>query len=505
MARAKTDRYDSARDVAADLARWSTRELSPSPPLISRPPAAPSLKTVAVMPLENAGSPEDDYLADGLTDDLVDVLSMTPGVRVCARGLVAARSSEVTDPRDLGLNLGVQVVVHGSIQRAPGRLRANVRVLSVSDGFQLWAKRLDHAEDAFFEVGDLMARAVADALTCSVFAPPREAPRDPRALDLYLRARHEYHKYWTDNVVRSVELFEQALALAPDDPTILAAYAMALAKRRAFDDGTEEHGQASRRAADRALLLSPGLGMAKVARAYQRLFERDTLAGARDLHDVLEASPDSVDALELSGRLLAEAGALDEGIARITRALELEPILASARVELARLHALQGDRSSSEAFFGDEPADPGLSNLYWINRARVALWQQDFERVGLWRSKMETRTDLFPSIRLLFLALTHDPAFAVQVQAALVEMGAPSPLLRRSAFYAVLTAEFAQFLGETEMALTAIERADACLLIDVSWLDLCPTLEPLRRHPRFVAARASIAARAAEVRGALGV
>jgi TolB-like protein/predicted Ser/Thr protein kinase len=503
MARAKRDRFGGAREVATALLRCSASEVRPSP---STPPhlAGPTLKTVAVVPLRNAGPLEDDYLADGLTDDLVDVLSMTPGIRVCARGLVAARTPQTADPRQLGLALGVQVVVFGSLQRAAGRLRANVRVLSVGDGFQLWAKRLDHSEDAFFEVSDIMARAVAEALTCNVGAP-REAPRDARALDLYLRARHEYHKFWTDNVVRSVDLFEQALALAPDDPMILAAYAMALARRCGFDDGTADHGEKSRRAADRALTLSPGLGTAKVARAYQRLLGGETLAGARDLREVLEVSPDSVDALELSGRLLAEAGALEEGIRRLTRALELEPILAIARVDLARLHALRGDRATSEAFFGEEPADPGLASLYWVNRGRVALWQRDFERAASWRSVLETRTDLFPAVRLLFLALTRDPSFAAEVKSSLAAMTAPSPLRRRRAFYAVIMAEFSQFLRETEMALAAIEQADESRLFDISWLDRSPTLEPLRTHPRFIAARDRVAARAAEVRAALGV
>src|SRR5262249_60121629 len=117
----------------------------PTPRPAPRPPRGPrhTEKTVAVLPFRNAGPPEDAYLAEELTDDLLDALSMTRGLKVRARGAVLRFRGVDTDPREIGRELGVQVVVEGSVRKARGRVRISARLVSVADGFQIWAKRFD--------------------------------------------------------------------------------------------------------------------------------------------------------------------------------------------------------------------------------------------------------------------------------------------------------------------------------------------------------------------------
>src|SRR4029077_3053427 len=103
-------------------------------------------KRVAVLPFRNAGPPEQDYLADGLTEDLIDLLSISPGRRVRSRGVVMRFKGSDRDPREVGRELDVQVVVEGTVRRATGLLRISARLVSVADGFQLWAKRFDRPE-----------------------------------------------------------------------------------------------------------------------------------------------------------------------------------------------------------------------------------------------------------------------------------------------------------------------------------------------------------------------
>src|SRR6185436_10317104 len=85
-------------------------------------------KTVAVLPFRNAGAPADDYLADELTDDLIDALSMTPGLKVRSRGVVMRLKDRSADPRDVGRELGVQVVVEGSVRRIAENVRIGARL-----------------------------------------------------------------------------------------------------------------------------------------------------------------------------------------------------------------------------------------------------------------------------------------------------------------------------------------------------------------------------------------
>jgi serine/threonine-protein kinase len=237
MAKDPDQRFASAEEVARALdaalaAATSVPVGLPRQRASARPPAE-TTKNVAVLPFRNQGPAEDEYIADGLTDDLIDALSMTRGLRVQARGAVMRFKAGDRDPREIGRQLDVQVVVDGSVRKSGGKLRVNARLVSVADGFQLWAKRFDRPEAEFLAVGDEAANAIAEALTLVRDLPAREAPTDPLAIDLYLRARHAYHAGWAMNVDVAVRLFEEALARAPDDPQILAGYALALMRRSA--------------------------------------------------------------------------------------------------------------------------------------------------------------------------------------------------------------------------------------------------------------------------------
>ena len=122
MAKARADRFASAEEVASAFcqaapapSQTSGVGLAPTSFALSAPPAqaratdeGPVDKTIAVLPFKNGGPPEDDYLADGVTDDLIDVLSMTPGLRVRPRGAVAHLRGTDRDPRQVGADLGVQ-------------------------------------------------------------------------------------------------------------------------------------------------------------------------------------------------------------------------------------------------------------------------------------------------------------------------------------------------------------------------------------------------------------
>jgi len=511
MARAKADRFQSADEVLVALAAIAKQKSIAPPSGVVRLATPVTVKSVAVLPFVNRGAAADEYVADGLTDDLIDVLSMTPGLRVCGRGAVMTRASGSGDAREIGRDLGVNVVVEGSIRRSEDRLRVSARLISVGDGFQLWAKRFDRTEGAFFEVNDEVARAVADALTCKLEQAPREAATDPVALDLYLRARHEYFKYWRENVIASIALFEQALARAPDDPMILAGYAIALARRATQDDSIDAHIEGAERAAERAIALSSDSAapstsaLARVALAHARLQSGRAVDAAREIRRVLEQNPRSADALDLAGRLLLETGPTAEGIRRLEQALELEPNLFTPNLEIAKFHALVGDRAASDAFFGDEPSNPGLSTIYWFNRCRAALWLSDWERPKAWRTLLEARGNTFPGVLSMLRALTGDLPTDEKVQMVLNVASSGTRLLRRRALYAQIACEFATFLGHTELALRALETADAGLLLDATWLELCAPLAPIRAEPRFQAVRERVLARAGEVRSALGM
>jgi serine/threonine-protein kinase len=511
MARERDQRFASADEVARALdqavAAATPAPTGPAPARPSARPPAPdaAAKNVAVLPFRNQGPLEDEYIADGLTDDLIDTLSMTRGLRVQARGAVMRFKAGDRDPREVGRQLDVQVVVDGSVRKVGGKLRVNARLVSVADGFQLWAKRFDCPESEFLAVGDEAANAIAEALTLVRDQPAREAPTDPLAIDLLLRARHAYHAGWSLNVDQAIDLFRQALARAPEDPQILAGYALALMRRFSFDPhGTEADGNAGKDAAERALAKAPNLGEARMALATHALITGDGVACGRAVREALAVSPGSADVHDMCGRLLGEVGRPEEALASLRMAVKLEPSNLRARGDAVRMHALLGDYEPVDQLVEHAAEAGGTEGVIFVLAARLSLWKRD---VDLLRRLQAATKDLEYAFKgavgeLIGLGLTG------QITPALLDLGkswgkVTGRAMRRPAFFQQLAAEVAAYAGRDDEALDAIEAADRLGLIDIAWLDRCPLFEGLRGSPRFASARHGVAERASGVLDAL--
>ncbi len=513
MARHAADRYASAADVAAALACLTLPAVGSTPSLpahmrsASAPPARPSstpfAKTVAVLPFRNGGGIEDDYLADGLTEDLIDTLSMGKGLRVRARGAVIRFKGVERDARELGRDLEVQVVVEGSLRRVATGVRVSVRLISVADGFQLWAKRFDCSPAEVLAVGDDAANAIADALTLSWHAPAREMPTDPRAIDLYLRARHEQHKGWRTSTEIAAGLLRQALTHAPSDPRILSALAAALARQFAFDPEADNYLDEALACAERALAVAPHLGEAHAALASLRLGLGDNALAAAEAKSALASAPGLAEAHELIGRMLIEAGRPRDGMERMRRAMALEPMLVLPRWDIVRVHELQGEHETSDAMFAVPPTDEQELNSFWLNRWRITLWRRD---VASAKAFLERLDDVPVGMRMPAGMIFH-----LIVSGTLSDFGrhelnaraAQGRSQRRRAFFRQHLAECLAYANDPDGALEALEDADRAASFDVFWLDGCPLFEQLRAHPRFTAVRATFARRADEVLSAL--
>jgi serine/threonine-protein kinase len=481
------DRPASMAEVLFEL-----EALMGSPPTrrAGAPAPAPD-KTVAVLPLRNAGGPDDDYLAEELSDDLVDALSMTPGLRVCARSVVARRATE--DPRELGRALGVQVVVEGSVRRARARVRVSARVISVADGFQLWAQRIERPEGEVLSINDDVAAAVAAALTLTASAAPRAAPRSPAAVDLYIRARHEYRRFWPEHQRDAVALFDQAEALAPGDPMILAGLALALARLSFFSADAE--GARARRIAERAVAAAPDHSEPHLALGSVLLQQGEARAAVRALCASVALGPGRAEAHATLGRVLVEIDAVDEGLAQLDAALGLDPFVPLACSARTRTLALIGRWEEADALHAQLREREGAIS-FWALRARMALWR----RLPAARYVQEVPRDVEAGLLWAMgeaLASGALPEGTPSIEA--LARTAPGSSRRRTLFFQ-MRAELAAYVDDAEGALDALTAADGEGLIDLFWLSRCPLFDPLRASPRFAALSARVAARARDAR-----
>lgn len=507
MAREPASRYASADEVRDALAGASPTLAEGASPSLPTPAATPATheKTVAVLPFRNLGARDDDYLAEGLTDDLIDTLSMTPGLRVRPRGAVVRWAGQNVDPRDVGRELGVEVVVEGSVRKAPATVRLTARLISVEDGFQLWAQRFDRPANDLLVVSDETARAVAEALTVHARGRQRVAPSDPVAVDLYLKAKVKLRRVWPEPVREAAALLAQAHERAPNDATILSVYARAQARLWYFGVGdAAQVSQQARELSARALAAAPDDAEALLGGATVALMDSEMRRAAELGARALAVAPNNPDALELFGRLALEAGRVHEALPILERALAMEPGLLNARQDALRAHALLGDFPRALEYLDTAPAEaaPGAAVL----RMRLATWSPDIratiESVQVPPdAARESPWQLAGLIRSILLAGPSSPEQLAFRQ--FVESDAHNP--RFATLMSQVLAESLAYFGDHEGALSHVERSVAAGLFDLAWVDRCPVLDVIRQHPRFQAARATVEARARAVADALRI
>jgi serine/threonine-protein kinase len=455
-------------------------------------------QTVAVVPFRNLGPPDDAYFVEGLTEDLVDTLATIRGLRVRGRGYAESSDRDVVDT---GRRLGVDVVVDGSVRRAGEVLRVSARLVGVADGFQIWSSRFERPAGGAFALNDDVARAIAAALSTERTGAPRAQPSDPGAIDVYFRAKHAVGRFWSTQGQTEVRaLFEEAVARAPNDPTILAGCVHAQIGRnffRALD--TAETASLVRR----ALVAGERLPEPWIALAAARFNHKDDPVGAiRALKRALDLGPSSSDAHDLAGRILLEADLLEDAVAHSERALWLDPRQQWARVDLLRAAALSGDWAKAREIF-DGGTDPEWLGYRVVHASR--LWS--------WPGAPELEAEPVPD--------DADPRFAGVIRAFLrarecrrtgenlplseirERMGAivghVAPQSRARRLYVQMMAEQAAIAGHREGVIDFVEEAVGAGLLDLAWMSRLRLFDPIRANPRFEGLSQRVRERAEQV------
>ncbi len=271
------------------------------------------------------------------------------------------------DPRVVGRELDVEVVVEGTVRRIGERMRLTARLLSVEDGFQLWAQRFERLDSEILVVSDETARSIADALLVHA-AEKRVASSDPVAVDLYLRARAELRQPGMNKLSHAIELFRQAHEQSPGDVAILSGFARACSRRWFFEGGS---GSDAISLAERAVSSAPRDPEAQLALATVRLVEGNVTASAAACRLALQLAPENPEAQELHGRLLLEVGRPEESIGVLLSAIRAESDVPNARFELVRAYALIGDIDSARRWFDSWPLANAMSPGGVVFRARI--------------------------------------------------------------------------------------------------------------------------------------
>src|SRR5580658_10816354 len=218
----KTDLSRLKRDVESGKKR--AKEKSDSDPAVQKQPG----KSVAVLYFENlSGNKEDEYLRDGITEDVITEHSKIRGLNTFSRPTVLAFRDKQVTPAQIGQQLGAAYVLTGTLRRAGARLRINAQLVDTHTDFPLWSERFDREMKDVFEVQDEMARKIAEALRVTLSPQELEAlavkpTENLQAYDLYLRGKRYARRQTRQDLEFALQMFENAVTM---DPSFALAYA----------------------------------------------------------------------------------------------------------------------------------------------------------------------------------------------------------------------------------------------------------------------------------------
>jgi TolB-like protein/class 3 adenylate cyclase/Tfp pilus assembly protein PilF len=351
-------------------------------------------RSIAVLPLVNL-SPNlrDEYLSDGLTEELISVLGRLESLRVVSSTSTFAYKGRPEDVRKIGQQLNVRAVLEGSLRRRGNEIRIAVRLVNVTDGFQIWAETYERRLRDVFAIQEEVARHVVDALHPNILAgskPPalQAATQNPAAYQLYLKGRFYWNQRSSDGMVKALNCFRKAVRV--DSRCALAFAGMAdCYSLLTFYGGLAPRGAFARAkaAAQKAVYLDGALAETHTALAYALLHQDWDLAGsAREFETALKINPAHAPAHLWYGIYFSVRGLHDQAIAEVSKARELEPLSATVTAAAAMAHYFARRYGPAIRLFNEaldvEPdfvlAHEGLGQVYLQQRAwRSALAHLD--------------------------------------------------------------------------------------------------------------------------------
>ena len=275
-------RYQTAAELRTDLKRLkrdidSNRRPSADrqePPKAAAAAAPATGKSVAVLYFENqSGSKEDEYLRDGITEDVITELSKIQGLNTFSRPTVLAFRDKPMTPAQVGQLLGAVYVLTGTVRRAGARLRISAQLIDTRTDFTMWSERFDREMKDVFEVQDEMARKIAEALRIKLSPQELEALADKptentQAYDLYLRGKRYARRQTRQDVEFALQMFENAVVLDPSFALAYAACANACAMYYSIFTRDQIWIERAREASGRAVALRWDLPEVQVSQAW---------------------------------------------------------------------------------------------------------------------------------------------------------------------------------------------------------------------------------------------
>jgi TolB-like protein len=332
------------------------------------PAAGIPVKSVAVLPLANGGREGQQFFSDGLSESLIIALSQFDGLKVIGRNSSFQFRDTKDDSAIIGHKLGVAHLLEGSVQHAGDVVRISVELIDAASGQTRWSQHYDRPYKDLFKLQDEITNAVAGALQANLLSPNLAAQHSDRPPSGNIEAYNAFLqglKHWHDeDFPKAAEDMTKAVLLDPSYAVAWAHLSGSWSTVAAFWNEPAavglEHMRESRRAADKALQLAPGLGAAHAASAYLQFYNFDYRGALDECHRAVQLAPRDGTVLNGCGFVLGGIGKLGEAIQLRERLLSTEPLYTINYFQSAKLLAAAGRVDDAEKYLrtGEEVGRP---------------------------------------------------------------------------------------------------------------------------------------------------
>ena len=366
-------------------------------------PLSAAGRGIAVLPLVNtSGDPANEYFSDGLSEELIAVLTKIPTLKVIGRSSSFLFKNKSDDGKTIGEKLGVAHLIEGSVRKQGDRVRIVAELINAADRRSLWSETYDRELKDVFGVQNEIATAVADQMKVKLLgqsARPEGAgsSENPAAHNAVLHADFYFQQQTADSVRKSISFLQDAVRL---DPSYALAYAKLAQAWRQYansffiDDAPKAYDEA-RQAAAKAVSLAPDLPEVRMTVGLLAMNPAlDFAGGEKEFRHVLQSSPNNAAAKNALTLSLLAQGRLTEAEAACRETLSLDPLLTTLWYNLGRIAIGTGHyKEAEEAFRKGLELQPGASRFHAFlatldilqNRPAQAMAEAQLENEGFWR------------------------------------------------------------------------------------------------------------------------
>ena len=454
-----------------------------------------TVQSIAVLPFVNmSDDAANEYFADGISEELLNVLSKIRGLRVASHTSAFSFKGGKVDIPTVAQKLNVATILEGSVRKVGKRVRISVQLVEAATDSHLWSDTYDRELEDIFAVQDDIAQSVVKelrsallgeklnpaaraAVTAEVRVAAKGRGENPEAHRLYLQGRVLVARSTQQGVTTGIEYFTQAVTLDPDHALAWAALAFA----RTVEAGSggwapykEGYGRA-REAAERALALEPDLAEGHMALAcVRRGYDWDWSGADASARRALELAPGNAEVVLAAAAVAGGLGRFDESIALCRRAIALDPLSVRAHRALGLNSLFGGLPEQAETALQEALELDPLSGMTHAGLGNVYLEQHRFEE-----ALAAFQKESVDGFRLLGLSVALHALGRSAASSAALEQLSELPA------HKYLNAQARAYRGEVDQAFEWLERAYVQRNAGLSQVKVQPLLRNLHGDPRW--------------------